>query len=45
MLKGLGEDPTDEVIDEMIKAADFNGDGKIDFDEFYKANIDGSGLR
>ena len=29
LLKGLGEDVTDEVIDEMIKIADENGDGKI----------------
>ena len=29
LLKGLGEDVTDEVVDEMIKVADTNGDGKI----------------
>ena len=29
LLKGLGEDVTDEVVDEMIKIADENGDGKI----------------
>ena len=37
LLKGLGEEVTDEVIDEMIKIADENGDGKIQFDEFCKA--------
>ena len=29
LLKGLGEDVTDDVVDEMIKIADENGDGKI----------------
>ena len=29
LLKGLGEDVTDDVVDEMIKVADTNGDGKI----------------
>merc|ERR1719329_2078541 len=37
LLKGLGEDVTDEVVDEMIKIADDNGDGKIQFEEFVKA--------
>ena len=37
LLKGLGEDVTDEVVDEMINIADANGDGKIDFEEFVKA--------
>ena len=37
LLKGLGEDVTDEVVDEMIKIADENGDGKIQFEEFVKA--------
>ena len=37
LLKGLGEDVTDDVVDEMIKIADENGDGKIQFDEFVKA--------
>ena len=34
LLKGLGEDVTDDVVDEMIKIADDNGDGKIQFEEF-----------
>ena len=37
LLKGLGEDVSDEVVDEMIKMADENGDGKIQFEEFVKA--------
>jgi Ca2+-binding EF-hand superfamily protein len=37
LLKGLGEDVTDEVVDEMINIADENGDGKVQFDEFVKA--------
>ena len=37
LLKGLGEEVTDEVVDEMIKIADENGDGKIQFEEFCKA--------
>ena len=42
LLKGLGEDVTDDVVDEMIKIADENGDGKIQFDEFVKAATDGA---
>ena len=30
VLKSLGEDLTDEEVDEMIKLADRNGDGSID---------------
>tara|TARA_B110000305_G_C19061857_1_gene457470 strand:- start:258 stop:491 length:234 start_codon:yes stop_codon:yes gene_type:complete len=42
LLKGLGEDVTDEVVDEMIKIADDNGDGKIQFEEFVKAATEGN---
>ena len=42
LLKGLGEDVTDDIVDEMIKIADENGDGKIQFDEFVKAATDGN---
>ena len=42
LLKGLGEDVTDEVVDEMIKIADSNNDGKIQFEEFVKAATDGN---
>ena len=37
LLKGLGEDVNDDVVDEMIKMADENGDGKIQFQEFVNA--------
>ncbi|GAX22414.1 hypothetical protein FisN_14Hh027 [Fistulifera solaris] len=30
----LGDNPTDEEIDDMIIAVDTNGDGEIDFEEF-----------
>ena len=42
LLSGLGEDVTDEVVDEMIKIADENGDGKIQFEEFCKAATSGA---
>ena len=42
LLKGLGEDVTDEVVDEMISIADTNHDGKVDFDEFCKASMSGN---
>ena len=42
LLKGLGEEVTDEVVDEMIAIADENGDGKVDFEEFVKAASDGA---
>ena len=37
LLKGLGEDVTDEFVDEMLNNTDTNGDGKIAFDEFCAA--------
>ena len=37
LLSGMGEDVTDDVINEMISIADENGDGKVDFEEFVKA--------
>ena len=42
LLKGLGEDVNEEVIDEMIKIADKNGDGKIQFEEFVQAATEGA---
>ena len=30
----LGENPTMEKIEELIKEIDFNSDGKVDFEEF-----------
>ena len=37
LLKGLGEDVTDDVVTEMMNLADTDGDGKVDFAEFCKA--------
>jgi calmodulin len=37
VLKSLGENLTDDEVEEMIKLADRNGDGSIDYHEF--ANI------
>ena len=42
LLKGLGEEVTDEVVDEMINIADENGDGKVQFEEFVKAATEGN---
>ena len=42
LLKNLGENVSDDVVDEMIKIADDNGDGKIQFDEFVKAASSGA---
>ena len=39
LLTGLGEEVTDDIINEMIKVADTNGDGKVDFEEFCKASM------
>ena len=37
ILKGLGEAFSDQAVDDMIKKADINGDGKIQFEEFLQA--------
>ena len=42
LLKGLGEDVTDEVVDEMIAIADTNNDGKVQFEEFCVASMAGN---
>ena len=42
LLKGLGEDVTDEVVDEMISIADTNGDGKVEFEECCNASMSGN---
>ncbi|XP_078173050.1 calmodulin-like [Carex rostrata] len=36
VLMNLGENITDEDVDEMIKEADVNGDGQVDYAEFVK---------
>ena len=34
VMQGLGENPTPERIDELIREIDYNDDGEVDFDEF-----------
>jgi serine/threonine-protein phosphatase 2B regulatory subunit len=36
ILSIIGEEATDEEIDEMIRMCDSDGDGQVTFDEFYK---------
>ena len=37
LLKGLGEDVSEDVVTEMMNLADTDGDGKVNFEEFCKA--------
>ncbi|RLO12141.1 hypothetical protein DYB28_011694 [Aphanomyces astaci] len=36
VLINIGESPTDEEVDEMIRMVDIDGDGQVSFEEFYK---------
>ena len=36
VLLNIGERPTDEDVDKMIRMVDKNGDGQVAFDEFYR---------
>lgn len=36
MMINLGEKLTDEELDQMIREADLDGDGQVDYDEFVK---------
>ena len=36
VLDAMGEDVTDEEIDEMVRMLDVDGDGQVSFKEFYK---------
>ena len=40
-MESMGQNPTEEEINEMLREVDLNQDGKIDFDEFmiYKFKI------
>ena len=38
-MTNLGEKLTDEGVDEMIREADVDGDGQINYDEFVKMMI------
>ena len=40
MKKGLGEEYSDDIVEEMIKSADSNNDGMIQFNEFLKVTTD-----
>lgn len=35
-MDALGEDVTDQEIDEMIKMVDLDGDGQVSYKEFFK---------
>eukprot|EP00941_MAST-03F_sp_MAST-3F-sp1_P003129 g3129.t1 len=37
ILVNIGEQPTDEEVDEIIRLSDRSGDGQISFDEFYRS--------
>jgi len=38
-MTNLGEKLTEEEVEEMIKEADFDGDGQVNYDEFVKMMI------
>ena len=42
-MKSIGEDLTDEQIEEMIREADQDGDGSIDCKSFFLVFLGGSG--
>ena len=42
LLSGLGEEVTDDIVNEMINIADTDGDGKVNFEEFVKAATSGA---
>lgn len=36
MMNNLGENLTDDELDAMMREADVNGDGKVNYDEFVR---------
>ena len=38
VMTNLGEKLTDEEVDEMIREADVDGDGQVNYEEFVKVN-------
>ena len=39
VMAGLGEKLTDDEVDEMIREADVDGDGQLNYQEFVKVNV------
>lgn len=42
VMTNLGEKLTDDEVDEMIREADVDGDGQINYEEFVKVNVPGA---
>ena len=38
-MTNLGEKLTDEEVDEMIREADVDGDGQVNYEEFVKVSV------
>ena len=43
VMTNLGEKLTDEEVDEMIREADVDGDGQVNYEEFVKVSWANSG--
>ena len=39
VMTNLGEKLTDEEVDEMIREADVDGDGQVNYEEFVKVSV------
>ena len=42
VMTNLGEKLTDHEVDEMIREADVDGDGQINYEEFVKVSVSGA---